>query len=256
MLALSLGVLGAASCVGQVDPAGSTATGTGGIPATPGSPGAGGSAGGSPGSGTGGTGGIGGSSSPGGVLPLAGPPTRSAGARRLTRDELARSLRRLLGADAPVDVTLLPDDTLTPFDNDVLEQSPSMRLVESMETIAGAVADWVTTTPARMARVLPCTPAGPADAACFGRFVRRASAGGCCAGPWTRRAPQEMRELLSYAQAPGSFADRGGNAALRVFLMQPGVRLPGRARAVRQRRARDASPASRSPAGCPSCCRA
>src|SRR4051794_18617421 len=69
-----------------------------------------------------------------GIEPLPGPPTRSAGARRLTRDELARSLKRLLGADVPVDTSILPSERLTPFDNDVVEQSPSMLLVESMET--------------------------------------------------------------------------------------------------------------------------
>ena len=222
MLALSLGVLGAASCVGQVDPAGSTATGTGGIPATPGSPGAGGSAGGSPGSGTGGTGGIGGSSSPGGVLPLAGPPTRSAGARRLTRDELARSLRRLLGADVPVDVTLLPDDTLTPFDNDVLEQSPSMLLVESMETIAGDGGRPGSPPPRRAWRACcPARPPAPPTPPASARFVDGLRPPGAAPAARTPETAQEMRELLSYAQALGQLRRRGRNGAAGVPACTP-----------------------------------
>src|SRR4051812_5529422 len=87
----------------------------------------------------------------GGVAPgeqqqaiLAGPPTRATVARRLSRDEFARTIHRLFGADAPIDVTLLPADNLTPFDNDVLEQSPSMALVESTESIVTTLAAWVT----------------------------------------------------------------------------------------------------------------
>jgi hypothetical protein len=150
---------------------------------------------------------------------LAGPPTRSAGARRLTRDELARSLRRLLGDDVPVDTKLLPSETLTPFDNDVLEQSPSMLLVESMETIARDVSAFVTATPERMQRVLPCTPANGADAACFGQFIDRF-------GKRVLRRPlepalaDEMKQLISYGQAAGRFAD-AVDAALRVFLLHP-----------------------------------
>jgi hypothetical protein len=151
--------------------------------------------------------------------PLLGPPTRSAGARRLTRDELARSLRRLLGDDVPVDIGRLPSETLTPFDNDVVEQSPSMVLVEAMESIARDVAAFVTATPERLQRLLPCAPAGAADADCFGQFVERF-------GKRVLRRPlepafvEEMRQLISYGQASGRFAD-AVDAAVRVFLLHP-----------------------------------
>jgi hypothetical protein len=151
--------------------------------------------------------------------PLVGPPTRSAGARRLTRDELSRSLGRLLGADVPVDTGILPNDTLTPFDNDVVEQSPSMVLVEAVESIARDAAAFVTATPERMQRVLPCTPSGGGDAACFGKFIDGF-------GKRVLRQPldaafaQEMKQLISYGQASGKFAD-AVDAALRVFLQHP-----------------------------------
>ncbi|HEY0707263.1 MAG TPA: DUF1588 domain-containing protein [Polyangia bacterium] len=157
------------------------------------------------------------------VEALPGPPTRTSGARRLTRQEYARSVARLLGADVPVDTTLLPEDTLTPFDNDVLEQSPSMLLVESTESLATDIAKFVTGTPARLQKLLPCTPAASsangADPVCFDRFVQGF-------GRRVLRRPlaadeiAAMNELASYGKAPAGFAD-AANIALRVFLMHP-----------------------------------
>jgi hypothetical protein len=180
-----------------------------------------------PGGGAGGGGNppIGGISPSGGtpVEALPGPPTRTSGSRRLTRQEYARSITRLLGSDVPVDTTLLPEDTLTPFDNDVLEQSPSMLLVESAESLAEDIAKFVTGTPARLQKILPCTPAAStatgADPACFDRFVqgfgRRVLRRPLAADEITA-----MNEIVSYGKAPGTFAD-AVNVALRVFLMHP-----------------------------------
>jgi hypothetical protein len=139
-------ILGGMGCRGAIleasgDTSGTGGTGGGGDGPIPGVVGLG----------NGGAGGSGGMMAEPRPAPLPGPPIRSAGARRLTREELARSLRRLLGADVPVDVRLLPGETLTPFDNDVVEQSPSMLLVESMETIGRDVAAFVTASPERPA---------------------------------------------------------------------------------------------------------
>src|SRR6185436_5688843 len=49
-----------------------------------------------------------GGASPGGEN--IGPPLRSSAGRRLSRMELQRSIQRLVGPDAPVDTTTLPDD--------------------------------------------------------------------------------------------------------------------------------------------------
>jgi hypothetical protein len=156
---------------------------------------------------------------PPGLEAMSGPPLRSPGARRLSRQEVTRSLRRLLGADVPVDSSLLPEDTLTPFDNDVLEQSPSLLLVESMDSIAGEVAAWAVAAPERLQRVVPCTPAGPADEACFGRFVdgfgkrilRR---------PIAQEERAEILQLIKYGRDSGRFADAVA-MGLRLFLMHP-----------------------------------
>jgi len=148
-----------------------------------------------------------------------GPPLRSSAGRRLSRREFKRSIQRLIGPDAPVDITILPDDTFTPFDNDVAEQSPSMLLVESAESIAHNLADWVVGAPDRLQRVVPCTPQSATDAACFEQFVKQF-------GKRVLRRPLDqdevtsMLELLSYAKAPGQFSD-AVSMALRLFLMHP-----------------------------------
>jgi hypothetical protein len=148
-----------------------------------------------------------------------GPPIRSAAGRRLSRMELAGSIQRLVGPNAPVDVTTLPDDTLTPFDNDVAEQSPSMLLVESTESIARDVAAWVVAAPDRLKRVLPCTPQSTADAACFEQFVRQFGKR-AIRRPLDQDEVTSMLELLSYARAPGQFSDAVA-MALRLFFMHP-----------------------------------
>src|SRR6185436_8090648 len=131
-----------------------------------------------------------------------GPPLRSSAGRRLSRVELQRSIQRLVGPDAPVDTTTLPDDTLTPFDNDVSEQSPSMLLVESTESVARDVAAWIVGAPDRLQRVLPCAPQGANDAACFQKFLEQF-------GKRVLRRPLDAEEttsllgLLSYSKTSG-----------------------------------------------------
>lgn len=153
-----------------------------------------------------------------GAFSAAGPPTR-VGVRRLSRIELERALHRLFGADLPVDTTVLPADTLTPFDNDVLEQSPSMLLVESLENIARSTATWITATPERTGRIVPCKPAAPDDAACFEQFLTRF-------GQRVLRRPladderKNLGELISYGKTSGDF-NEAVRMALRVMLMHP-----------------------------------
>jgi hypothetical protein len=137
----------------------------------------------------------------------------------LTRQELQRSVQRLVGADAPLDITLLPDDALTPFDNDVIEQSPSLLLVESMEGIAQTLATWLVATPERMARVVPCTAAGAMDAACFAEFLQRFGMR-VLRRPLNAEEVSAFSEVLSYAQASGQFKDAVA-VALRIFFLHP-----------------------------------
>lgn len=172
------------------------------------------------------TGRIGDAEKPGGpagetpsTVEAAGPPTR-IGVRRLSRSELERSLHRLFGADMPVETSALPADTLTPFDNDILEQSPSLLLVESLETLARDAATWITATPERMGRIVPCKPAAPDDAVCFATFIEQF-------GRRVLRRPldeddrRSLLELASYGKSTGDFGE-AVRMVVRVLLLHPG----------------------------------
>lgn len=100
-------------------------------------------------------------------MPVVGAPVveRSSG-RRLTRHEVQGTLEQVFGIGTIASVAQLPDEGLTPFDNDVQQQAESLRLVEAIEAVSIEVAAWVVAQPARMSAVLPCTTA---DAACFAR---------------------------------------------------------------------------------------
>jgi hypothetical protein len=219
-------LLALVACTGQIEGGGPAGWPTAGAPAAGGASAQGGTGGGggtsSPAGGAPGTGGAqaaGGAGGASAAVPLPGPPLRSAGARRLTRQELARSIHRLFGADVPVDVSLLPADTLNPFDNDVLEQSPSMLLAEAGETLARDVAAWLTATPERLGRVVACTPSTPTDAACFRQVVQRLGRR-VLRRPLAEGELTELATLTSYAAGSQRFAD-AVRVALRVLLLHP-----------------------------------
>ncbi len=131
---------------------------------------------------------------PPGKTPVEGPtPVEVTGSpvvertttRRLSRTELRNTLKAVFGPDVPVAVDQLPDDTLTPFDNDVQEQAPSMRLVEATEAIGIEISEWVAAQPSRVAALAPCVAN---DAACFEAIAQRL-------GKRLLRRPLETAEL-------------------------------------------------------------
>jgi len=87
-------------------------------------------------------------------------------ARRLTRMELSNVLRDVLGDDTSAPAKFLNDDVFTPFDNDYSRQEASSALIESLEAAADDVAARAV-LPANRAKVVPCMPTGPGDAACL-----------------------------------------------------------------------------------------
>ena len=86
-------------------------------------------------------------------------------------------------------------------------------------SIAGDVATWSTSMPARLQRLLPCTPASAGDADCFGRFLQGFGKR-VLRRPLDQAEVQEMLGLLDYAKASGRFAD-GVAVAVRLLLMHP-----------------------------------
>ncbi|MBL8951100.1 MAG: DUF1588 domain-containing protein [Myxococcaceae bacterium] len=159
-----------------------------------------------------------GSGTGGGDEPIIGAPViERSTTRRLSRVEVHRTLENVFGAGVPVSEDQLPEDGNTPFDNDVQEQAPSMRLVEGTETIGIEVADWVVAQPSRLTRISPCATTG--DAACFEATAQRLAR-----ALWRR--PMDAADLADVATLRGH-ATSGGNFAgavkmlIRFVLLHP-----------------------------------
>jgi hypothetical protein len=118
---------------------------------------------------------VGGAAANGGSAPV-GPgnlSTASASvARRLSRAELSNVVSDVLGDDGAAVDQYLAEDVYRPFDNDYTVQSASRALIESLEAVATAVAKRAL-LPANRAKVLPCMPSGPGDAACLRQLIER-----------------------------------------------------------------------------------
>lgn len=109
------------------------------------------------GSGTGGVGNVGPGNS----------KTASASlARRLSRTEYANVVRDVLGDASGALSKYLAEDEYRPFDNDYTVQAASRALIESLEAAADDIAARAL-LPENRAKLVPCTPAGPGDAACL-----------------------------------------------------------------------------------------
>jgi hypothetical protein len=133
--------------------------------------GSGGSAATSGNSGKGGAGaraGAGGSAGQSGSAPT--PTALESGARRLTRSELDATVRDLFGDDTSPAQKVLAEDEFNPFDNDYTLQRASRALIDSLEALADDVAARAL-SPAARGKVVPCTPSGAGDTACFRETV-------------------------------------------------------------------------------------
>jgi hypothetical protein len=118
-----------------------------------------------------GTGGAasGGGSSTGGVGHVGPGDLKTASAsvaRRLSRTEYANVVRDVLGDTSGALSKYLAEDEYRPFDNDYTVQVASRALIESLEAAADDIATRAV-SPENRAKVVPCTPSGPGDAACL-----------------------------------------------------------------------------------------
>lgn len=91
--------------------------------------------------------------------------------RRMSQAELDNTLGDLLGDLTRPAALFLSEDEHTPFDNDYTLQLVSRSYVESMELLSIDVANRLIASPERRALVVPCTPSGPGDEACFRQFI-------------------------------------------------------------------------------------
>ena len=94
------------------------------------------------------------------------------GARRLSRHEYDNVLQSLIGDLTDPGSALLPEDALTPFDNDIEQQTASLAYLEAAEAIAREASQRLIADPPRRDQVVGCSAASSTDAACMESFVR------------------------------------------------------------------------------------
>jgi len=160
----------------------------------------------------------------GGSGPTSGPSAEVlneigvSGARRLTASEYDAVVYDLLGVTVTSEQAL-PEDLRSPFDNDFTKQEASEALITATESLAGEIAAEVVATPSLREAILPCTPSGPSDDACFRDFVvqfgRRA-----LRRPLTGEETTRFVGLLDFAIEADDFWI-GVDTALRAFLQHP-----------------------------------
>ncbi len=142
-----------------------------------------------------------------------------SGLRRLSIAEYRQTVLDLLGVTIDDAVSLLPPDTLAPFDNDYTLQLPSEPLVKGLELVAGDIAEAVVADEALRTAATGCELSGTDDTACFRSFVTSF-------GRRALRRPLTDDEIDRFA-ALQSFADDSDDiwvavsAVLRAFLQHP-----------------------------------
>jgi hypothetical protein len=146
------------------------------------------------------------------------------GLRRLTIREYNDTVLDLLGDDTAPATQWLPEDQLSPFDNDYTGQVASAVLIEGAETVATEIAARFVANSAVRDQVVGCTPTGGDDATCFRDFVTRF-------GRRAFRRPLSVEEIEGFmaflrfgtAQSSAVTADfyTAVETAVRAFLQHP-----------------------------------
>jgi len=143
-----------------------------------------------------------------------------SGARRLTAAEYKSSVLDLVGVDVSDADLVLPTDDRTPFDNDFTKQTSSQALIDGADVLAGDIAAEVVADGALRDQIMPCTPAGASDEACFRSFVSEF-------GRRALRRPLEDGEVDAFAEHFMPHAEEAGDfyiavdSALRAFFQHP-----------------------------------
>lgn len=140
--------------------------------------------------------------------------------RRLTQGEYAHAVNDLLGATHPETGMVYPSDPRTPFDNNATDQVPSEALVTGGELLATESATALMADTTRRARVVGCTPSGPADGACMRTFIR-------AFGRRAIRRPMDDADVERYATSALAIAAAesdffaGAEVVVSAFLQHP-----------------------------------
>lgn len=97
-------------------------------------------------------------------------------ARRLSRAEFDNVLRDVLNDTTEPASKALVEDEYAPYDNDYTLQEASQALIDGLSSLAEGVAKRAVSDSARRAALVPCTPTGPGDAACFQKTIEQVGA--------------------------------------------------------------------------------
>jgi hypothetical protein len=124
--------------------------------------------------------------------------------RRLTASEYDRTVRDLLGTAAQHGARFVADPVVDGFDNDAASLVVSPLLGEQLRVAAEALAAEAA-APAAMARIVPCAPASPTDAACARRFIE-------AFGARAFRRPLAADDVTRYAALHAAVAAQEGFA--------------------------------------------
>jgi hypothetical protein len=135
--------------------------------------------------------------------------------RRLTNQEYADTVRDLLGAEADVK-TLPPDLTLYGFDNNAESITVSTTHLEGYRALAEQLASELVASEARRSLLVGCDPA---DAACFGSFVR-------AFGARAFRRPLRDDEASELVQRAGSTPPLGDGWSAVSYVVQALLQAP------------------------------
>ena len=140
------------------------------------------------------------------------------GLRRLTVAEYDNALADLVGDTSSPAAEFLPEDALSPFDNDYLLQAPSEALVLGVEKLAIEAAERLLADPDRLDALVGCPPA-EMDVDCFREFVARF-------GRRAFRRTLEAEEVDAFASLHALGVDAGDGrvaaaAVVRAMLQDP-----------------------------------
>lgn len=141
-----------------------------------------------------------------------------SGLRRLTAVEYDRTVYDLVRVVVTSE-TSLPEDPRNPFDNEFTGQQASEALITAADQLANGIAEQVSGDPALREAIVPCTPTGADDEACYQSFVEEF-------GRLALRRPLTDEEVggfmafMSHAQQADDFWI-AVDSALRAFLQHP-----------------------------------
>ena len=148
------------------------------------------------------------------------PSGTNSALRRLTNDEINKSIALIL-EDSSLNVSsFLPKENFSPFDNNIKNQNPSLPLIQGIDNLAEDVTRRLMTDSSRRQRVVGCVNSAANDRLCMTDLVKRVGR------MFFRRSliASEQTSLVDFAMSQASLAnsfDVGVETLLRTLIQHP-----------------------------------